>query len=75
MLLQEATQDDLSDPCMLLAKSEANKSDLRFKLGAVIKYGKTKISAYNVMCIVLMGLWRSLALIAKPLYGDSELRR
>jgi deoxycytidylate deaminase len=33
---------------MLLAKSEANKSDLRFKLGAVIKYGKTKISAYNV---------------------------
>ena len=48
MLLQEATQDDLSDPCMLLAKSEANKSDLRFKLGAVIKYGKTKISAYNV---------------------------
>ena len=45
MLLQEATQDDLSDPCMLLAKSEANKSDLRFKLGAVIKYGKTKISA------------------------------
>jgi cytidine deaminase len=48
MILQEATSDDLSDPCMLLAKSEAHKSDLRFKLGAVIKYGKAKISAYNV---------------------------
>ena len=42
MLLQEATEEDLSDPCMLLAKSHAEMSGLRFKLGAVIKYGKTK---------------------------------
>ena len=27
------------------------------------------------MSIVLMGLWHALALIVKPLYGDSELRR
>jgi len=48
MILQEATDNDLSDPSMLLAAKEAEKSNLRFKLGAVIKYGKSRISAYNV---------------------------
>jgi hypothetical protein len=33
------------------------------------------LAALCFMFIVLMGLWQSLALIAKPLYGDSELRR
>lgn len=46
MILQET--DDLSDPCMLLAAKTAEKSQLRFQLGAVIKYGKTRICAYNI---------------------------
>jgi len=33
------------------------------------------LAALCFMFIVLMGLWQSLVLIAKPLYGDSELRR
>jgi deoxycytidylate deaminase len=33
---------------MLLAAREANKSSLRFQLGAVIKCGKMKVSAYNI---------------------------
>ena len=48
MILQEATPADLSDPTMLLAAREANKSSLRFQLGAVIKCGKMKVSAYNI---------------------------
>jgi deoxycytidylate deaminase len=47
MILQEATESDMSDPCMALAKNVSEKSSLRFQLGAVIKYGKAKISAYN----------------------------
>lgn len=47
MLLIEATAEDLSDSPMLQAKDLASKSTLRFKLGAVIKYGKSRIGAYN----------------------------
>ena len=48
MILREATEEDLSDPAMLLAAKEASKSSLRFQLGAVIKRGKTRVSAYNI---------------------------
>lgn len=48
MILKEATEDDLSDPTMLLAAKVASKSALRFQLGAVIKYGKMRVSAYNI---------------------------
>jgi len=48
MIFQEATLADLSDPTMVLAAREANKSSLRFQLGAVIKCGKMKVSAYNI---------------------------
>lgn len=48
MLLQEATEEDLSHPTMLLAAKEATKSPLRFQLGAAIKQGKNRVCAYNV---------------------------
>jgi cytidine deaminase len=47
MILKEATEEDLSDPSMLLAAVEASKSSLRFQLGAVIKCGKMRVAAYN----------------------------
>lgn len=47
-MMREATEEDLSDPTMLLAAREASKSSLRFQLGAVIKSGKTRVCAYNV---------------------------
>jgi len=47
MILKEATEEDLSDPSMMLAAVEASKSSLRFQLGAVIKCGKMKVAAYN----------------------------
>ena len=47
MILQEATESDMSDPCMHLAAKEAEKSTQRFKLGAAIKSKKSRISAHN----------------------------
>lgn len=47
-MMREATEEDLSDPTMLLAAREASKSSLRFQLGAVIKRGKSRVCAYNV---------------------------
>jgi len=47
VILQET--DDLSDPSMLLAAREAEKSPLRFKLGAIIRDGKRIVSkAFNI---------------------------
>lgn len=49
MILEQATDEDVSDPTMLLAAREALKSPLRFKLGAVIRDGKHIISkAFNI---------------------------
>ena len=47
MILEQST--DETDPTLLLAAREAEKSPLRFKLGAVIRDGKTIVSkAYNI---------------------------
>lgn len=48
MNLIEVSDEKDFDSTMLCAKKAAEKSQLRFQLGAVIKRGKTRVCAYNV---------------------------
>ena len=48
MILQEASEDDLSDPCMKAAISAALESNLKFKIGAaLVRRGRLLCVGHN----------------------------
>lgn len=49
MLLIEASEEDLSDPCWAFVAKESNKSPLKFKIGAAIvdKKGRILVVGHN----------------------------